>query len=317
MSKKTKRKNESLLGGSSFPASLLRRRVAQVERSLNARFKEKGALRQDAGEYLRTLQQAISSGASANEEVSRATAGLRGFSERLAKRKVVSRAAPRVRSGIEFGQYVVNFAPPQYNPLTSSGILDGNPTASETADGDTGQMNLSVVSDYENPSEAWAWAELYITFDPPFAPGTLSAAANPSILFSWWVNAIQDFHHDALSEAYLSFGIVTNSRSTGSLVGQNINTYELWSEMQTDQLDFDFGSRTMPVSAEMNIGESDECYVFLNCMCHVVALGWPLRHTGLGVYSRSLAGAKVALTLPSITLDLQWRPVFGPVSARS
>jgi hypothetical protein len=316
MSKKAKRKNESLLGGSSFPASLLRRRVAQVERSLNAQFKEKGALRQDAGKYLRTLQQTISSGASANEEVSRAAAGLRSFSERLAKRKVVSPAVPRVRSGIVFGQYVVNFAPPQYNPLTRSGILDGNPTVSDTADANTGQMNLSVVSDYENPSEAWAWAELYITFDPPFGPGTLSASANPSILFSWWVNAIQDFHVDALSEASLSFGIITNSRSTGSLVGQNINTYELWSEMQTDQFDFDFGSRTVPVSAEMNIGEDDECYVFLNCMCHVVALGWPPQPTSSGIYAQSLAGAKVALTLPSITLDLEWHPVFGPVSAR-
>jgi hypothetical protein len=310
MSKKAKRKNESLLGGSSFPASLLRRRVTQVERSLNEQFKVKGALRQEAGKYLRTLQQTISSGASANEEVSRAAAGLRSFSERLAKRKVVSPAMPRVTSGIVYGRYVVNIAPPNYNPLEISGIPEGNPTVSDTADANTGQMNLSVVSDYENASEAWAWAELYITYNPPFGPGTLRASANPSMLFSWWVNALQDFP-DALSEACLSFGIVTYSRLAGSFVGQNTNTYELWSEMQTDQLDFDFGSRTMPVSAEMNIGEEDMCYVFLNCLCHVVALGWPPNPPGQYIGPRSLAGARLALTLPSITLDLEWHPIVA------
>jgi hypothetical protein len=314
MSKKAKRKNESLLGGSSFPASLLRRRVTQVERSLNERFKGKAALRQEAGKYLRTLQQTISSGASANEEVSRAAAGLRSFSERLAKRKVVAPAVPRVPSGIVLGQYVENFAPPYQNkPLTKSGILEGNPSMSDAANAITGQMNLSVVSDYDNPSDAWASAELCVTFDPPFGPGTVSASANPSILFSWWINAISDFHHDALSEACLSFGIMTYSLATGSFVGQNINTYELWSEMQTNQLDFNFGSQTVPVSAEMDVDAEDVCYVFLNCLCHVVALGWPPQPTGPGieVYPRSLAGAKVALTLPSITLDLEWHPVVA------
>jgi hypothetical protein len=60
MSKQAKRKNEWLLGRSSIPASVARRRVVQVERSLNEKFKEKAALRQDAGKYLRTLQQTIS-----------------------------------------------------------------------------------------------------------------------------------------------------------------------------------------------------------------------------------------------------------------
>ncbi len=314
MSKKAKRENESLLGGSSFPASLLRRRVAQVERSLNGQFKEKSALRQDAGRYLRTLQQTMSSGASASKEISRAVAGLRNFSERLAKRKVVAPAAPRLRSGIVAGRYAVNIAPPYNNPLELYGIPDGNPTVSDTANADTGQINLSVISDYENPSEAWAFAELYITFNPPFG-GTLSASANPSIVFSWWVNAVQDFIHDGLTEACLSFGIITYSPA-GLLVGQNTNPYKLWSEMQTNQLDIDFGSQTMPVSAEMSVGEGDVCYVFLNCMCHVVALGWPPVLPRPGLYSRSLAAATVALTLPSITLDLQWRSVNAPVLAR-
>jgi hypothetical protein len=109
------------------------------------------------------------------------------------------------------------------------------------------------------------------SFTPPFG-GTLRASANLSLLFSWWVNAIEDVN-GALSEAVVVFGVL---QEQNGLPVSDFHRFEVWRDLETNQLDFDFGSQTLAVSAQLDVESSSEVVVSVGCNVHAKALGWPL-----------------------------------------
>lgn len=304
MKVKSSRAGSQLIRSNKIPGGLLRQWRAAMKRSLDQQFREKSALRQEVSVYLGSFSRPSANAARGSKEAARALTALRNFTEKLAKRKVVTPAAPGGRSDVLAGQYVVSVAPPYVESGQGTSITSGSPAASASADEGTGQMNVAVVSNFQSPSEAWAEATLFADFVPPFG-GALRASANLSLLFSWWVNAIQDFN-EALSEAVVVFGLL---QEQNNLPVTDFQRFALWRDLESNQLDFDFGSQTLTVSAQLDVESNSVVVVGASCAVHAKALGWPPPSPGT---PRSLAGSNLAITWPSVTLDLLWRPVISP-----
>jgi hypothetical protein len=288
---KSTRAGSQLIRGNEVPSAMLRQWRAAMKPIFDQQFSEKSALRQNVAAYL------------GNKEAAALTA-LRNFTEKLAKRKVATPAAPLGQSGVLAGQYVVSVAPPYEAAGQGTSILSGSPAASASADAGTGQINVGVVSNYQSPSEAWAEADIFALFIPPFG-GTLRASANLSLLFSRWVNAIQDLN-GALSEAVVVFGVL---QEQNNLPSSDFHRFEVWRDLETNQLDFDFGSQTLAVSAQLDVESTNVVVVGVTCAVHAKALGWPLPPSPGA--PRSLAGSNLTLTWPTATVDLRWRPVIS------
>jgi hypothetical protein len=295
---KSSRAGSQVIRGNKVPVALLRQWRTAMKPSFDQPFREKSALRQNVAAYIG------SSSSPAGKEAAGGLVALRHFTEKLANRRVDKHTASLGRSSVLAGQYVVSVAPPYGGATQGTSIISGSPAASASADEGTGQMNVGVVSNYQSPSEAWALATLLATFVPPFG-GSLRASANLSLLFSRWVNAIQDFN-EALSEAVLVFGVL---QEQNSLPVSDLHRFELWRDLESNQLDFDFGSQTLAVSAQLDVESSSVVVVGASCSVHAKALGWPLPPSP-GT-PRSLAGSKLGITWPSVTLDLLWRPVIS------
>ncbi len=311
MKVKSSRARSQLIRGNKVPSALLRQWRAAVKPSLDQQFREKSALRQNVAAYLGAFSSPAGNATGGNEEAAGALIALRNFTEKLAKRKIDAPAAPLGRSGLLTGQYVVSVAPPYVGGSgQGTSIISGNPTASASADEGTGQINVGVVSNYQSPSEAWAEATLLANFVPPFG-GSLRASANLSLMFSWWVNAIHDIN-EALSEAVLVFGVL---QEQNSLPVSDLHRFELWRDLESNRLNFDFGSQTSAVSAQLDVESSSVVVVGVSCAVHAKALGWPLPPSP--GKPRSLAGSNLAITWPSVTLDLVWRSVLSAQSART
>jgi hypothetical protein len=267
-------------------------------------FREKSVLRRNVAAYLGSSSSPAGNATVGNEQAVGGLVALRQFTEKLAKRRVDKHTASLGRSGVLAGQYVVTVAPPYDATAQGTSILSGSPAASASADAGNGQINVGVVSNYQNPSEAWAEADIFANFMPPFG-GTLRASANLSLLFSWWVNAIQDLN-GALSEAVVVFGVL---QEQNSLPVSDFHRFELWRDLESNQLDFDFGSQTLAVSAQLDVESSSVVVVGASCAVHAKAVGWPLPPSP-GT-PRSLAGSNLGITWPSVILDLLWRPVIS------
>jgi hypothetical protein len=312
MSKKNKQVNELLLGGKSVSASLLRGHREQRKRSVLEQAKAKEALRRESGKYLSALEKSMASGAGESEEAARAAAGLRSFSERLAKRKIAAPAVQPVPSRILAAQYVVNIGTPftdgYYYPLG----YEGETNVSASADAQTGQLEVSAGTVYQGPGYALPWAELEIVYRPPFpiGLGTLSVSANPSLSFAWSVNAMHD-PNGATSAAELML-LVQSVDINDNLTGESYDVKVLWDRTLTNGLAFDLGSMTVPLSTQLDIVAGDRCIIWMYCQCIARGAGWPPPPPkGKPVPPRSMASSEVALTLPSVTLDLQWQYPIG------
>ena len=81
--------------------------------------------------------------------------------------------------------------------------------------------------------------------------------------------------------------------------GQNIQNFTLWQEMIARDFEFDFGSTTRSLGAEMEIDASHSYIISLACTCLAEAGGWP----------GSLAGATLNTALPSVSLDVAGLPL--------
>jgi len=295
----------ALLRGSKVPRALMRHAVTGMKRALNQQVKDKSALWEEAQKYASAFYGPTPKSTGRRRgETAQAVAGLRTFTEKLAKRKLVSPAVRPWQSAIQAGQYIVSIGPPYDDLGEGTSVLKGNPAALASVDATAGQMNVSVFSDFQNPSEAWATVGLFAAFTPPFA-GILQASSSLPFSFSRWVNALQDFG-GALSEAIVVF-LVLQERNNFPV--SNSDRHQLWRDLESNQLDFDFGSQTLGVSAQLDVDISGPVLVSVSCTVHARALGWPAPPPDA---PRSLAGANLALTVPSITLDLHWTPVIAP-----
>jgi hypothetical protein len=291
---------EFVYGGKAVSKSLLNRSVSRIGGQLNAQFKERSKLREEAAKYrkkIETPRKAIG----ASKETAQTAAALRAITDQVAKRKVIPPVLSRDVSGILAGTYSVTISPPYPYTFFESSIYRGSPSSAAWADDYTGQITLRTETDNSRASWATPTAGLGIFFSPNFPTGFLRARANLATTFSWWVNALP--RCEAASNASFNFGIwVLTPEGLAVQLPDYHQVEVLWSSMVYDGLDFDFGSKAYPLSTQSKVDGGQTYLVLLLCTCdaHDTA-GWP----------GSLAGANLAATLPSVTLEVEAFPVLS------
>jgi hypothetical protein len=233
--------------------------------------------------------------------VAQAISGLRGITERLAKRKLAAPRKVNLPPITAWGTYTLRFAPP-YTGLGTYVVgqlssVTGDPTISASGVDDLGQLSCSVATNFDSPSAGTASNVLGVYFRPLFSDATVRISFDSEIAFSWYVNSIQK--HDAISEAQ---GLIQLYEYDGAFVQPSLSrgAFLGWSEDAVDYLDFDFVSEAGPTwSLEAPVSSSQFYFVVISLSCTASGTGWP----------GSLAGASATVTVPSITVTVTANPI--------
>jgi hypothetical protein len=102
------------------------------------------------------------------------------------------------------------------------------------------------------------------------------------------------------------YGVDVASETTGGLgtiVSGASRRFKLWDEAETAQVRFDLGfDLQAPTSVQIDVNHNLVYLLFVEAFIEVVGVGWP----------GSLAGAKMAVTVPAITYDFEVQQVFHP-----
>jgi hypothetical protein len=271
------------------PESLLRRRMAEVKRTMTARLAEKRAIQQQAAKYWTRIQKP----ARTPIEDRRALDGLLAQHKKLAKRKLAAPKVPPQVGGIFGGGFTATIVPPFDYAYTLAFPEQGNATLSGSSNRNSGQTSGSAVTDFNAPSRGGMYTEMGIYFRPS-SQGILRVSASPAISILWWTNSL---HPDStvVSIGSAGLGVWTQQGIMGPAGnGAFAPSLTRWDEEATGQILVDIGSNPHePLSVQLQVDPSWWCILFFATDNHVEGLGWP----------GSLAGSMTSTTLPSISLE--------------
>jgi hypothetical protein len=289
---------EALQGGI-LPANLVRRQLADVQRKLSAEFEEENALRLQGTTLYNQVAPPVYNGETAETE--KTLDGLRRFTERLAKRKLA--VAPKIRLPPDvWGRYSLRFTPP-YTGLGGVaagqlGPVTGSPTLSATGVDSLGQMTCSVDTNFDKPSSGTAANLMGVHFKPLFKNATARISFDSQLAFSFYMNSIRDKIATARGQGLIQLfqfdsAFVQPALQRGAFIGFN--------QIAENELDFDIHSDAGPTWSLQAPVSSDHFYfVVISLSCSASGAGWP----------GSLAGSKVSVTVPSITVTITGEPLL-------
>lgn len=287
-------------GGKAVPKELVQRCIADLQLRRTKLLDKRNITERQMAKYFGQAQGPIKRDARAME-------GILGIHQKLAKQKLV---APRVHGGIGGifpGRITVNVVPPFDYAILIPGKLAGNdPTLAGSSDKNTGQMSASAITATKRGFNGGSMYTTLGVYFHPLGPGTLTLHAAPKFSFQWWTNSVGG---NSLVRSFGSGGLtiygVDVARQTTGGVGTIVSTagtqFGLWDEAQTDQVRFDFGfDLQAPTSVQIDVNHDLVYLLFVDADVHVEGIGWP----------GSLAGAKMSVTVPSLTYDFQIQQVF-------
>jgi hypothetical protein len=289
-----------LRGGKAVPRNLVNQCIADLQQRRSKELSQRNATERKMAKFLgdtRSLPKPATQGLDK----------LLGLHQKLARQKIL---APRVAGGLGGilpGRITATIVPPFDYDIVISSALAGNAAIREaTSDKATGKMSASAItSSKKGFGGGSAYTTLGVYFHP-LGPGTLSVHATPSFSFQWWTNSIgaNSLVRSFGSGGLTVYGVDVASQTTGE-VGTIVSTastrFKLWDENQTDQVRFDFGFDIQaPTSVQLDVNHDLVYLLFVDADVHVEGIGWP----------GSLAGAKMAVTVPSITYDFQVQQVL-------
>lgn len=229
----------------------------------------------------------------------KAIAGLLASHEKLAAQQLVP---PVVKGGIGVtlaGEISATLVPPFDFDVVIPTQLAGPPAdISGSSSKVTGQMSASAVS---SSTHGFGGGSMYTTvgiyFHPPTA-GTLSVSVKPKFSFQRWTNSLGTSPVRSFGSVGLTvFGVDVASQTTGN-VGTIVSTAGAmifnWDTSLAGQIDFDVGfDREGSAATSLVVNHTLVYLLFVDADVHVEGVGWP----------GSLAGAKLSVTVPSISYD--------------
>jgi len=296
---RSQRKALELLRGGKMPDAFLRRRIADVKRTMTARFQEKEAIDKQYARYWGQIHKAPKT--DPGPRVTQAMNGLLGIHKKLARNKLTPPEILGGIGGVLAGRFGATVVPPFDYAFTIPFLNYGNPSLTGSANKNTGQISGSAVSDFQAASFGTMYTEMGIYFHPIFGPANLYVSAHPAFSIEWWTNSLfADSTVVSLGEGAL--GIYAQQGEIGPSTG-GFAPFDSWDEEMTQQVRFDFGSNPhIPVAVEAQVDPSFNCAIFVSTVNHVQNVGWP----------GSLAGSMMSVTLPSITFELDLIQVANP-----
>jgi hypothetical protein len=293
--------NFQTLQGGALPATVVQRQLADVKRRLSAEFEEENTLRSQGAKLYNQVAPPVYDGEISESE--QALDGLRRVTERLAKRKLA--AAPKIRMVPDvWGRYTLKFTPP-YTGLGGVsagqiGPVTGTPTISATGVDSLGQMTCSVDTNFDKPSSGTASNLMGVHFKPMFKNATARITFDSHLAFSFYMNSIRNKVATARGQGLIQLfqfdnTFVQPALQRGAFIGFN--------QIAENELDFGIHSDAGPTWSLQAPVSSDHFYfVVISLSCSAAGAGWP----------GSLAGSKVSVTVPSITVTITGEPVLQP-----
>jgi hypothetical protein len=297
---------EILRGGKAVPKDLVSRCIADLQQRRSKEAGQRIATERRMSKYLGGIQGATKPNPN-DPRVAQSLDGLLGMHQKLAKQKLLAPKVPGGLGGIFPGRITVTVVPPfDYSVVIPTSLAGHDAIREASSDRNTGKMNASAITSSE---PGFGGGSMYTTvgvYFHPLAAGTVTFHAAPIYSFQWWTNSIgansdvQSFGSGGLT----IYGVDVAAQTTGGL-GTIVSTagtnFKLWDESQTDQVRFDFGFDIQaPTTVQIDVTPHLVYLLFVDADVHVHGIGWP----------GSLAGAKMAVTVPSITYDFQAEQVF-------
>lgn len=293
-------------GGKGIAESVVRKELARVRELGKNELEDAGRTRQSMAKHLAELEGWTPPDYS-DPKTAKSVAAVRALHEKLAKQKL---AAPGFKGGLggilagEISARIV--APFDFDVVIPTELAGPAADVSGASNKSTGQMTASAVS---SMTPGFGGGSMYTTvgvyFHPPTA-GTLSVSASPKFSFQWWTNSLGTNLVRSFGSVRLTvYGVDVASQTTGG-VGTIISTagasiYQ-WDETQTGQIGLDFGSDLVgAASTSLAVNHTLVYLLFVEAEVHVEGVGWP----------GSIAGAKLAVTVPSISYDYRVTPVVA------
>ncbi len=276
-------------GGQRVPADFTARRRDAVQRHLETQSNRGHAIVRRKIKALGGLQPA-------GPGDPRAEAELLGLHQRLAGHPL---AAPKIAAeagGLFPGRITVKVTPP-FDYAFTIPDHEGETISSGFANTNGQLAGRAVTARKRGLQHAGMYAEMGIFFHPLTA-GTIRVSANPTFSFQHWTNSLGSSFVRSFGSAQL--GIFTFDRQ-GHIGGGPISQMKTWNEEQVGQVRADFGfDQTASLSVQMDVTRT---LVYALCIAldvHAFGVGWP----------GSLAGADLAVSVPSITWQFDLIPVL-------
>ncbi len=287
------------MGGTKIPAGFASKAAEATKALLRKRF-EAGRATRNQGARLYGGLRGASTIAVNDPANKKALDGLLSLHKKLAGKKLLFPKVPGGVGGFFPGSISGTVVPPFNFADSIPTLLAGvsNPTLSVSANVN-GQISASAATanadtGFNGGSE---YARVGIFFHP-MTLGTLTISAAPSYSFAWSTNSL----NTSLVTSFGSVGLtIYGMNELGQILASAGGLYELWNEMTTGQINFNFGfdiQKSLSVSLE--VGPSLIYLCFVEVDAHVVGMGWP----------GSLATAMASATVPSISYEFVARPVL-------
>lgn len=239
--------------------------------------------------------------------VARSLESLIGLHHKFAKQKLPSPKAADIGGLFPAGISVTSPPPFDFDHvLFGSGTGSNVATREATANRLNGQINLSAITSSNKGFGGGSAFGVVGQYFHPFGSGVLTVHAAPKFSFQWWTNSIRPTADvKSFGSIVLNiFGVDAFADTTGesnTIVSNAATVLHLWDEQETNQVRFDFKfDQETSGSVSLNANHSLVYYLFVSANVGVHAVGWP----------GSLAGSKLAVTVPSISFDYELLPIL-------
>ncbi len=285
-------------GADSISENLVRKELGNLRQRKARELEQNGKLRQNNAKQLSELEGSSLPDLS-DPKKAKALAALLASHEKLAGQKL---AAPVVKGGLGgvlAGEISATLVPPFDFDVVIPTELAGPPAdVSGSSSKASGQMSASAISSSDHGFGGGSmFTTVGVYFHPPTA-GTLSVSAKPKFSFQWWTNSLGTSLVRSFGSVGLTvFGVDVASQTTGAvgtIVSGAHETTFTWDKTQSGQIDLDFESDVEgSASTSLAVNHTLVYLLFVEVDVGVEGVGWP----------GSLAGAKLSVTVPSISYD--------------
>ncbi len=286
------------LGGTKIPAGFASKAAAATKSMLRKKLDAGIVLRKQGAKLYSELKGASTVGVNdpANKK---ALDGLLSWHKKIAGKKLPFPKVPVGVGGFFPGSISGTIVPPFDFADSIPALLANvsNPTLSVSASVN-GQISASAVTS-QTPgfNGGGEYARVGIFFHP-MTQGTLTISASPTYSFEWSTNSLNTSYVTSSGDVGLTIYGMNDLAQILATAGAD---YELWEELATGQINFDFGFNVKKsLSASLDVTPSLVYLCFVEVEAAVVGMGWP----------GSLATAMASATVPSISYEFVPRPVL-------
>ncbi len=283
--------------GEKIPAGLVHSHLAASRMALVKELTERNSVELEAAKYASKLHKPVARSQTERRELRRLARGLR---KRFASQ--VLKLPPGIPEIPGLLTYSVRLA-----PKYSFGSIDNDfsgPGNSAFARRSTGEMELRFSNSNNDNLLHFSLVELGGFFFPPAGASHITASANPITAFSWFMDSEGP---RVFSDGAIILKITGFKGTQAQDLGRHV--IQLWRQNQDEGAEgFQFDLRTaasMPMSANANVNYSDFYLISLRCFS-VFATGHPGTQN-----SEAFVSGSIAVSLPSITLDVRVEPLLS------